>query len=36
MEYASAKIKDFTKNLEAKRPEMPKAKEGEQLTEEQK
>jgi protein TIF31 len=36
MEYASAKMKDFAKDLEAKRPEMPKAKEGEPLTEEQK
>lgn len=36
MEYASAKMKDFSKELEAKRPEEPKAKEGESLTEEQK
>lgn len=36
MEYASAKMKQFAKELEAKRPEMQKPKEGEQLTDEQK
>lgn len=34
MEYASGKMKDFTKDLESKRPELPKAEEGKELTDE--
>lgn len=36
MEYASAKMKDFTKEIEAKRPADFKPKEGTELTDEQK
>lgn len=36
MEYAQARMKDFTKELEAKRPELPKTEEGKELTDEQK
>lgn len=36
MEHASGKMKEFTKNIEAMRAELPKAEEGKELTDEQK